>query len=213
MAIVVRAKELPSSFAFLVYEAQHKAFFIPTGKVEDSETLVVAAVRELAEETGLVIPRSCVVKEFRKITVMKDYEEAELHIMAVDIPLEFLMNNFRDSFAADRMVRKVGITPWVSIDAEEIRYAKCGTSALSVPVRVLVNRTVQNLFEPYKAVDHGMLVHLSAYQYALETGSYGDLPIMPISRCGTIATKVRYGTRLLRLSKTHSQSSNGLRHQ
>ena len=139
VAIVVRAKELHSSFAFLVYEAQHKAFFIPSGNWKGRrrrDYIVVAAVRELAEETGLVIPRSCVVKEFRKITFMKDYEEAELHIMTVDIPLEFLIINFRDNFAADRMVRKVGITPWVSIDAEEIRYAKCGTSAMSVPVRV-----------------------------------------------------------------------------
>ena len=175
--MVVRAQELPSSFAFLVYEAQHSAFFIPSGKVEAGETLVAAAVRELAEQTGLVIPRSCVVKEFRRITVMKDYEEVDLHIMAVDVPLKFLINNFRDSFAADQMVRKVGTTLWVSEDAGELRYAKCATSALSVPVRVPANRTLQNLVEPNKAVDHGILVHMSAYQYALETGSYGDLPM------------------------------------
>ena len=178
VAMIVRAKELPSSFAFLVYEAKHSAFFIPSGKVENGETLVAAAIRELTEETGLVIPRSCVVKEFRKITVTKDYEEADLHIMAVDIPLEFLINNFRDSFAADQMVRKVATVPWVSSgDEQEQRYAKCQVSGLSVPVRVPAGRTVQNLVEPSKAVDHGMLVHTSAYQYALETGSYGDLPM------------------------------------
>ena len=149
-----------------------------------------------------MIPRSCVVKEFRRVTVMKDYEEVDLHIMSVDVPLKFLINNFRDSFAADQMVRKVGTTPWVSEDAGgELRYAKCATSALSVPVRVPANRTLQNLVEPNKAVDHGILVHMSAYQYALETGSSQGAWSTPreILREPN-SQRYPYGTRILRTS-------------
>lgn len=92
---------------FLVKETKQNAWFIPGGKVQPGENDYVAMVRELKEETGLVIPTSYRMTRYKVFEQTGDsHEPVDVVLFVADVPFSFLFgeNAFLDRDCARDLV-------------------------------------------------------------------------------------------------------------
>lgn len=93
---IIRAAECPQCVALLTHEGKHESLWFPGGKVEDKDgTPLRAAIRELKEEVGLVLPSEYRLFKMKTLELVHDHEDVLLHVFAADVPLEFLMTHYR----------------------------------------------------------------------------------------------------------------------
>lgn len=95
VAVIIRVSKDPKSLAFLTHEGKQDVIFIPSGKVEEGETLRAAACRELLEETGLKIRSNVLLHEYSTIDMVRNNSPVKLTVFAVDVPLAELFVSFR----------------------------------------------------------------------------------------------------------------------
>lgn len=107
--LALRVMDIDSPAVFLVKETKHNAWFIPGGKVEPGENDYVAMVRELKEETGLVIPNSCRMTRYRQFEQTNDsHEPVDVVLFVADVPYSYLFGE--DAFLDRDHARDLGET-------------------------------------------------------------------------------------------------------
>ena len=89
--LALRVIELHSKAVFLVKETRHNKWFIPGGKVQPGENDYVAMVRELKEETGLVIPNKYRLTKYKTFEQTGDsHVPVDVVLFVADVPYSFL---------------------------------------------------------------------------------------------------------------------------
>ena len=107
VCMVVRWAEYPSIMCFLTHEAEHDAWFPPSGKIEPGETAAQAAKRELQEETGLILPAESPLRQVSVLNLERDGAPyCKCTFFAVDLPAKYFTNQTYRSYAVARKMSK-----------------------------------------------------------------------------------------------------------
>ena len=115
----------------LTWEGQHKAWFLPSGRVEEGETPVAAGVREVLEETGLAIPPSCELRLFNVHRLVREHQQVTLSVYVTVVPLDLLLTGLRQEMEATRMAVEANFD---DLEEGQPAYVDCLVSGQSTPV-------------------------------------------------------------------------------
>ena len=106
VSLILRVAEAPTSLVLLTHEGKHNSLFLPGGAVESSDLSELSAVcRELAEETGFIVPSNIVLHRYRVLNLVRQNKPITQAVYVADVPLADLFGNFRDV----EMARSMGI--------------------------------------------------------------------------------------------------------
>lgn len=172
VAIIIRVSKDPKSLAFLTHEGKQDAIFIPSGKVEEGETLRAAACRELLEETGLKLRSNVLLHEYSTIDMVRNNSPVKLTVFAVDIPLAELFASFRTKEDARTMASnaKELVETQSEIDTQNPIQVQCPKNEdLSVLAYDFDDRTPK-----YDCFSFGVLVTVEQMRTALYSSGDDD---------------------------------------
>ena len=171
VAIIIRIIERPD-LAFLTHEGKHNSWFFPCGKVEEGESRLKAANRELREETGLDLPDGVVLREIETFELVQDGEaKGVVTIFAADVHMADFYYGPYGSFRSSTVARKMIKIVENQYDADNLALLENGTE------QCLICEDIQAEFFDYNDDVHrqnkedcfsfGQLVYLPKLKEAL----------------------------------------------
>ena len=171
VAVFVRIAKDPCSLVLLTHEGKHDSIFLPTGKVEENESPRDAAIRELVEETGFVLPSDILLHEYMTFEMsIRNNAPVDVICYVADVSLAVLFGSFRNKDLARQMVVNVRDL----IDASENNSIP---ETVDCPIAPNVKVPIydwENRKPSYDCFSFGVLVTVNSLISALNKGASED---------------------------------------
>ena len=104
VSLILRVAEAPTSLILMTHEGKQNSLFLPGGAVEPTDSSELSAVRrELAEETGFVLPTDVILHRYRVLNLVRQNEPITQAVYVADVPLAEIYGGFRDVEVARSM--------------------------------------------------------------------------------------------------------------
>ena len=174
VVVFIRIAKDPCSLVLLTHEGKYDSVFVPTGKIEEDESPRDAVIRELAEETGFVLPSDILLCEYATIEMIKDNTPVDIICYVADVSLAILFSSFRTKDLARQMVGTVRDLIGNSDDDSVPEDINCPIAPnVMVPIYDWENRKPS-----YDCFSFGMLVTVNDMISALSGGASADYSLI-----------------------------------